>query len=375
MRTLRIVVRTATGTLPLVVAASVSCGQSEHAGPLGGGGTSGMPAGGGMLAGGGVAGRSAGTGGIVVSGGTAGMGGIIIVQGGAGGAVSTTGGTAGDGEGGAANVCEPQCPEMAIPLPEEGTPATPGQICQATFEPVGSSRAASFRFAWSDAGTMSIDGVLTIAPALRDSVVGTPVIEVLDATTPELKALGLGPVKMGPDGFSFTGSWPSPLTTDDYSVGRDVLRLTMRASLEIACDDGTRLVHAVSDMHLCMVGATADWATSGDSCCVCRVIAEMAPSPIVPEPRADTLPLAQALRLRIVELARISNTVVLLAENDGGEGLDYEWLATVGTVEVLAPDVIAWTLTDGDPDPFIQAAVSGPHAAAVTSFAFNDRAA
>ena len=41
----------------------------------------------------------------------------------------------------------------------------------------------------------------------------------------------------------------------------------------------------------------------------------------------------------------------------------------------LDDDVIAWTLEEGTPDPFIQAAVYGKNAAAVASFAFNDRAA
>ena len=100
-----------------------------------------------------------------------------------------------------------------------------------------------------------------------------------------------------------------------------------------------------------------------------------APSPIVPDKHADELPLAQALRLRIVELARVSNTIVLLAENDGGEGLEYEWLPSAGRIERLDDDVIAWTLEEGTPDPFIQAAVYGKNAAAVASFAFNDRAA
>jgi hypothetical protein len=101
----------------------------------------------------------------------------------------------------------------------------------------------------------------------------------------------------------------------------------------------------------------------------------MAPSPILPGSIEDELPLAQALRLRIVELARIANTVVLLAEHDGGSGLDYEWLASVGQVERLAPDVVAWTLAEGQPDPLIQAAVAGPSSVAVASFAFNERAA
>jgi hypothetical protein len=368
MRTLRIVVRTASGTLPLVVAASVSCGESDRVGP------SGLGGGAGMTAGGGVAGRGAGSGGIA-PGGSGGGGGVIVVTGGAGGTLQVTGGTAGDGAGGELSGCEPRCPEMTIALPPEGTPAEAGQICQATLEPVRSNRAASFRFTQSGTDFTRIDGLLAIAPELRSRVVGTPVIEVLDATTAALGALEVGPIESGPDGFAFSGSWPASVLPDYADLNADVVRVTLRASLEITCDDGTRLVHAVSDVHLCSVDGSADWATSGDSCCVCRVIAEMAPSPIVPERREDALPLAQALRLRIVELARVSNTVVLFAENDGGEGLDYEWLPSVGTVERLAPDVIAWTLTDGDADPFIQAAVSGPHAAAVASFAFNDRAA
>jgi hypothetical protein len=108
---------------------------------------------------------------------------------------------------------------------------------------------------------------------------------------------------------------------------------------------------------------------------VCRIIAEMAPSPIVPEKTNDALPLAQVLRLRIVELARVSNVVVLLAENDGGDGLEYEWHASAGKVEHLAPDVVAWTLEEGLDAPSIHAAVWGADGAAVASFAFNVEAA
>jgi hypothetical protein len=101
----------------------------------------------------------------------------------------------------------------------------------------------------------------------------------------------------------------------------------------------------------------------------------MAPSPIVPDKQADDLPLARAMRLRIVELARISNSLVLLAENDGGEGLEYEWHVSAGRLEQLAPDVVVWTLEQGMPDPLIQTAVWGEHSAAVASFAFNEAAA
>jgi hypothetical protein len=108
---------------------------------------------------------------------------------------------------------------------------------------------------------------------------------------------------------------------------------------------------------------------------VCRIIAEMAPSPIVPDSTGDPLPLSQVLRLRIVELARVANVVVLLAENDGGAGLEYEWQASAGKIEHLAPDVVAWTLEEGLAAPTIHAAVWGSDAAAVASFAFNVEAA
>ena len=101
----------------------------------------------------------------------------------------------------------------------------------------------------------------------------------------------------------------------------------------------------------------------------------MAPSPIVPDKHDDELPLARALRLRVVELARISNKVVLLAENDGGAGLEYEWHPSVGTLERLSPDIVIWTLEEGMPSPFIQAAVYSEDAAAVATYSFNAEAA
>ena len=137
------------------------------------------------------------------------------------------------------------------------------------------------------------------------------------------------------------------------------------------------MIHAAMDIHLCFSDhdfKTPEWVSAGDQCTVCRIIAEMAPSPIVPEKCADGLPLARALRLRLVELARISNAVVLLAENDGGPNLEYEWHASAGRVDELAPDVVLWTLEEGMAAPFIQAAVFGADAAAVVSWAFNEAA-
>jgi hypothetical protein len=352
MRSLRLVVRTATGTLPLVVAASVSsgvaCGQSERSD-----GTQGNGAGAGSGGGG--------AGGIASGGsGQGGGGGVIPTLGGTGGTLST-GGTGG------IDLCGYNCDEYVVPLPPSGMPVEPGQICAVEVVPV-ESRAALITLTWE--GTQMVQGHIAIAQEI--SVVGTPTVELLEASHPSLLTLQITELAPSGDGnFSFQGTFSDPLPNVDNSGGYQ--RMTLRVTLDVACEGGSRQVHSPTDVHLCMLGGTQTWASSGETCCVCRIIAEMAPSPIVPEKHADDLPLAQALRLRIVELARVSNTIVLLAENDGGEGLDYEWVPSAGRLEKLDDDVVAWTLDEGTDYPFIQAAVYGKNAAAVASFAFNDR--
>jgi hypothetical protein len=350
-------VRTAGGTLPFVVAASVSaasaCGKSESSDETAGN------------ASGGQAGTSNGGAAGATSGGVS-SGGVIFIPdaGPDAGRDSSTGGSGFD--------CNPNrgCYTMTIDIPAEGMPIEPGQVCAATVEPVESNRAALVTLERSAASLEMVTGTVAIDPAV--SVLGTPSVEVLDATHPALLSLQLSPLEPSTGGFTFQGSFPAPLGLD-AAYGFE--RMTLRVTLEAACDGGSRQVHAVTDVHLCMIENEPAWASSGQSCCVCRIIAEMAPSPIVPDKHSDELPLAQALRLRIVELARIANTIVLFAENDGGEGLDYEWLPSAGRIERLADDIIAWTLDEGTPDPFVQAAVYGKDAAAVASFAFNDRAA
>jgi hypothetical protein len=352
MRSLRLVVRTASGTLPLVVAASVSsgvaCGQSESTSKTHGNASGGAGAG------------SGGAGGTASGGAGRGGAGVIIVP------DSGTGGTDGTGGGVA---CEPWCAETYIvPLPPAGMPIEPGQVCAVEVVPV-ESRVALVTLN-SESSFQVVTGSVAIAPEV--TVVGTPIVEVLEASHPAFLSLQISALVPNDEGgFSFQGTFPDPLPFVDAADGYE--RLTLRVTLDVACEGGSRQVHSATDVHMCLLEGTGGWASSGESCCVCRIIAEMAPSPIVPEKHADELPLAQALRLRIVELARISNTIVLLAENDGGEELEYDWVPSAGRVERLADDVIAWTLEEGTPAPFVQAAVYGKNTAAVASFAFNDR--
>jgi hypothetical protein len=351
MRRLMLVVRSSKGALPLIVAAGVSvvdCGDSEPGSGRGTGGATDAAATGGF-----------GTGGF----GTGGSAGVISLTGGAGGTFAV-GGSGGN----------PCLETFTVELPPEGVPALPGQICSATVEPVVSNRAArvTLQKLGPQRDLQSATGFIEIDPNLVDRVVGEPLIEVVDTTVPQLASMQVSAITAEAGGYSFDVAFPEPFSgsSDGYA------RMTVRVSLELDCEPPaqTRVVHAATDIHICLSEDDYTWVSSGDQCVVCRVIAEMAPSPIVPDKAYDELPLARAMRLRVIELARISNTVILLAENDGGEGLEYEWHASAGSVARLAPDVVAWTLSEGMPDPFIQAAVSGPSAVAVASFAFNEAA-
>jgi hypothetical protein len=363
-RRLTVVVRTARGTLPLVVAASVagaSCssdetgiGKSTSANPPG--------ATGGLTT---DAGPPSNTGGATEQGGALGAGGTLSTGG-------VTSGSGGDSfiivppaSGGTpSDTCQ-----FTVELPPEGVPPDPRQICSATMVPVESGRSAMVQF--QSTGREPLQGVLVINPNL--AVTGTPTLEVIDSTDPALRNVTFDSVTLTPMGYSFQIHWPTSLSLSPDGM----TRITVRASFELPCGKETQVVHSATDIHLCTQSAYdgAEWVSSGQVCSVCRIIAEMAPSPIVPDSADDPLPLAQVLRLRIVELARVANVVVLLAENDGGAGLEYEWQASAGKIEHLAPDVVAWTLAEGLDAPSIHAAVWGPNAAAVASFAFNVEAA
>jgi hypothetical protein len=108
--------------------------------------------------------------------------------------------------------------------------------------------------------------------------------------------------------------------------------------------------------------------SSGDECTICGVIAEMAPSPIVPDRAPDELALGRVIRLGVVVVARIGAALVLLAEHDAGAGVAYTWVASAGDVRAIAPDIVLWT-PPAEPGPhFVQVAVESEDAAAVASY-------
>lgn len=370
-RRLRISVATAHGVLPVMVAASVAPAEGcsaiderDGAEPASAG--SGGSQGGGLSGVGG--GMSAGMGGAVGVGvGNAGASGAAGFAAGGTGGVGATGGFGATG--GSISVPEPTQCFFTVELPPEGVPAEPGQICAAKIVPVESNRAASVELQATGATLRDVEGLIAVAGSLAGMVVGLPVVEVLDASDPSLLAFTVRSVSPDPVGFRFSGSF-----SDQAMLRVDgVTRVTLRVSMQVMCPAAPQLVHSVTDAHLCGTAVgDARWVSSGSVCSVCRVIAEMAPSPIVPHGLADALPLSHVLRLRIVELARVASRVVLLAEHDGGEGLDYEWRVSEGEVTRLAPDVITLTLPVTAAAPLVQVAAFGSDTAAVASWAFND---
>jgi hypothetical protein len=346
MRSVRIVVRKMAGSVPALVAASLfgstACGESSSTPPHGGSGGS----------------ASAGS----AAGGIAGSG-VLIISG-----SSSTPGAAGS-----TSDLPPSCTGYVVQLPDVGTPAVAGEICTVDVEPVISNDAARVSLTVVDADPRAPAlGTLTLAPALRDQVRGAPVLQIVAATDSRLLATVISPLEPTDDGFSFTVTWPKEANLRDS----DLTRVSFRTALELSCATGGRLVQATTEVHLCGgfsggdAAVPATWASTGDTCVVCNVIAELAASPIIPDHEQSSLPLGQALRARIVELLRVGDGIVLFAENDGGAATNYEWHATGGALEHIADDLVIFRSDGTTPAPSLQVAITNDDGVAVVSYSY-----
>lgn len=347
MRTLRLSWSRTAGALPLVVFASVSSGCDSDVVTQS------------TSAGGSTSTSTAGAGGTS-SGGTGGVGGVLF-----GGGGTTTGTTTSTQTG----FCSPSATEytFVVELPDPGVVAEPGQICAQNPPTVVSNTAARVTLTkYSQALNLAM-GFIAIAAPLDGTVVGAPSVEVVSAMTNELLGMVVTDVQATQGGFTFHAEWPQMLNLPPESwVG-----MTVKTTFTSQCGPGandTRVVEAITNIHLCFEGSDLLWVSSGDECKVCEIIAEMAPSPIVSDKRKDDLPLARALRLRVRPIVKVGRQVVIMAENDGGEGVDYHWQVSGGEVERVAPDVVVWTPPKGGGRHLIQAAVTGEHTAGVASY-------
>ncbi len=344
MRNLRVSWSSAPGVIPLLVAAAVvpvACGSEVTQQ------TSGTTSG------------SGGAGGATTTTTTSSTGGGFVTS------ASTTSGTGGGDycmdTGGFAQT-------ITVSLPDPGVPAEPGQICANLGPSVISNTAARVTLTKYSTALEQAMGMVTLAPDLAGSVVGTPTIAVAGTPNdPALAKMTVTNVQPTAGGFTFHAEWPAPL-----NVGPDQwASFDVKTTLTIQCSPApadTRTVEAITTIHLCYEGKDLLWVSSGDECKICEIIAEMAPSPIVPDKDRDELPLGRALRLRVRPLCKVGRAVVLLAENDGGPEVAYAWRASAGAIAEIAPDVIVWTPpAEGGPH-LLQAAVTGEHTAGVASY-------
>lgn len=354
MRTLKILLSTSKGALPALVLATLlpsgaSCSRSTLR-------EQGQAAASGGAGGEGGAGPSSSSSGI----------------GGEGGNPFTTSSSSSSSSGG--DFCQQPgevLQTFVVDVPLEGVPANPGAICAVVASPVQANKAAHVTLAKTSPALNMAVGFVAIDPSLAGTIIGLPTIAVIDAIEPDLLGMQVSNVQPAPGGFTFDAEWPLPFVTEPH----EWTQMTVKTTMEVECGPNmgdTRIVESITFIHLCDEETDFAWVSSGDVCNVCDIIAEMAPSPIVPDKAGDDLPLARAMRLRVVPLARCGRTLVLLAENDGGAGLTYEWAPSVGEVTELAPDVVVWTLPEGRGPAQIQAAVCGDDAAAVASFAFRE---
>ncbi|NUP13606.1 MAG: hypothetical protein HOW73_46820 [Polyangiaceae bacterium] len=313
---------------------------------------------------------------------------VVPSTGGAGGSDTTVssssmssggGGAGGEGFGGFPNpttggagggFCAPgeDLETIEVPLPPAGTPAEPGQICAAPV-PVDSSGAARVTL-MVGAQSHLATGFIAIAPEIAKSIIGVPSVEVIEATVFGLLPVTITDVAPMPGGFTFQASFPTPF----YASPTQWASVTFRVNLTVDCGaEPPRSVHAVTYVQLCdELGGGLTWVSSGDDCNICSIIAEMAPSPIVPEKKLDELGLAVAIRLRIREIARVGRARVLFAENDAGADIDYSWRASGGEVTHLAPDVILWDPPREYGRHQVQAAIISDDGAAVSSFVLRE---
>jgi hypothetical protein len=261
-------------------------------------------------------------------------------------------------------------PTLEVELPPPGVPARAGQIC-AAMSPVDSPDAARVTLVkYSQAQHLAM-GSVAVPAAVLTEVVGLPTVEVVETEVPELQMASITNVAPAMNGFSFHAEWaPFSLTPLAY------VRMRLRTTLTVRCDPmgiDTREVHADTWIHLCFEDGDVTWVSSGDNCQTCDVVAEMAPCPIVPDKTEDGLPLAQALRVRLVVVARVGNTMVVWAEHDGGAGMDVDWQVSGGELVPIDADVVAWTPPPGAQQ--IVCAVQGEDAAAVATLRSLERAA
>ncbi|HKO92199.1 MAG TPA: hypothetical protein VJU61_13640, partial [Polyangiaceae bacterium] len=255
-------------------------------------------------------------------------------------------------------------------LPPEGVPAEIHQICmQPATELVQTGWAARLLLEPDATVSTRARGWVEIAPNLAERVLGVP--EVRLASNDFIGLSASTPTPSGAGRFELGVTWQGT-TNRGFDSWR---HLAASVRFEVACvppePSARRSVEARSDLYLCRESVATRWISSGEACTTCAIIAEMAPSPIVPMPRASELPLEQVLRLNVRTIAAVGHDLLVYAEHDGGaDDAEYTWHPSAGELEELAKDVVLWRLPLGAEPQLLQVVVEARSAVAVASVRF-----
>ena len=269
-----------------------------------------------------------------------------------------------------AGVCEWAWEErFTVEVPPPGTPADATLICVEPSE-VTSNEAARVTMVLDPADASLAHATITIAPDLAGTIIGVPEVTATSDSGwgPWVDVTFLPVSAMGAD-FVFDVQWPAELRgLVDMYEGRGEIHVRF----DLDCGGGEmRRVVSTTIVHLCVTGEGEPMtiASSGQECRTCAIIAEMAPTPIIPAERPDALPLQQGIHLALRPIARFENALVLLAEHDGGdEETSYEWHATAGTMQRVEEDIVLWEPAPTDEPQAVQVCVQTPRSAGVATF-------
>jgi hypothetical protein len=259
-----------------------------------------------------------------------------------------------------------ECWNAIVPLPPEGTPPSPADLCSAATGDVESGWAARVTLGTNAQDPLSAVGHITIAPELAASVVGMPTVSVVESDVAPV-TVGSVVVSAGGGGFDFGVFFGQTPNAPRYPLPQ---RIVVAVGFTVDCGDTMRQVRALTALYYCFDWQTYGWASSGDRCLECDIICEMVASPILPSPGDGPMALGSAVRMAIRVVGRVRDALLLLAEHDGGpDRFDYEWSAVGGQLVWAERDVALWV-----PPPtseqagMVQVAALSEDAAAVASW-------
>ncbi|MBX7192850.1 MAG: hypothetical protein K1X94_12365 [Sandaracinaceae bacterium] len=254
---------------------------------------------------------------------------------------------------------------FVVDLPPEGVPAEPALLCDAPGSPVESALAARVTLE-PTTDPMLASGTITLADGLDALVLDVPRVAELDGM---FGAVAIEALRREGAVYRFDARFGTPIFPS-WGVG-PWSRLRFEVRFTIDCAPGAPREIAASTFVVPCDGFSGGptFASSGEECRTCAIIAEMAPTPILPTERPDALPLQRGLALVVRPIARFGNAVVLRAEHDqAGVRASYEWRARRGRIHVLEQDLVVWEAADPSTASLVQVAAQAAAAAAVASF-------